>query len=788
MRLVSALDAKLIRDLRRLSGSAAAVAVVVASGVALLVMSLASLASLQGTTETYYDRYRMADVFATAVRAPERLAARIAAIPGVRTVETRVRGLATAEVEGFTDPLNALMLSVPERRAPRLNALALRSGRLPAPGRPDEAVLLEPFAEAHGLAPGNELRVLMNGVRRTLRVTGTALSPEHVYVLAPGGLMPDPARFGVIWMGRDALAAAWDMEGAFNDVVLGLVAGAASREVIERLDPLLARHGGTGAIPRADQISNWFLMNELAQLETMATVLPGIFLAVAAFLANTVLARLIETERREIALMKAFGYSDLAVGWHYAKLALAMAGLGVLLGWALGSALGRWNTELYAGFFRFPFLEFRPGAEAYVISAAASLGAALLGALFAVRRAALLPPAEAMRPPAPDAMRLDLPAGVVGALDSPTRIILRSVLRAPVRAALSTAGIALAVAILVMAAQWRGAIDRIAHVHFFETQRQHATLGFAELRPDAARLALARLPGVLQTEPLRIVPADLVGPAGTHRGAVRGLPEGAVLEVIADAEGRARPVPPGGVTLEAMLAEKLGLAPGDPLRIEVLEGARPVVETEVAGVVDSLIGMTATMDLDALNRALGDGPSFEYAALLLDPAEEDAFLAATRETPMIAMVLLKRNAWAQFHETLGETVLIFIGFFVAFAGALAMGVTYNAARIALSERGRELATLRVLGFTRGEIAYILLGETALLTLLALPLGALAGRGLVEVMGAAFRTELYRMPVTVPPAAYAEAAVVTILAAALSALLVRRRLDRLDLIAVLKTRE
>ncbi|HKK35498.1 MAG TPA: ABC transporter permease [Paracoccaceae bacterium] len=788
MRLVSALDAKLLRDLRRLAGPAAAVALVIASGVALLVMSLSALSSLQSTMDAYYDRARFAEVFAPVKRAPERLAERIADIPGVRTVETRVVGMATAEIEGFGDPVTALTLSLPETRAPRLNALAMRSGRAPAPGRTDEAVLLEPFAEAHGLRPGDGLTVLMNGTRRTLRVVGTALSVEHVYAIAPGGLMPDPERFGVIWMGRDALAAAWDMEGAFNSVTLGLVAGVEPRAVIERLDALLAPWGGTGAIPRADQISHWFLTNELAQLRTQATVLPTIFLAVAAFLANTVLARLIETERREIALMKAFGYSNLAVGWHYAKLALAMAGLGVLAGWLLGSGLGRWNTELYGAHFRFPFLEFRPGAPPYAISAAASLGAALFGALFAVRRAVVLPPAEAMRPPAPDRIRVDLPDAALRALDSPTRIILRAVLRTPVRAALSTLGIALAVAVLVLAMQWRTSIERIAISHFEESQRQDVILGFAELRPSEARFAVGRLPGVMAMEPLRITPADLIGPRATHRGAVTGMPQGAELQVLAGADGRARAIPEGGVVLAEMLAEKLGLAPGDAIRIEVLEGARPVIETEVVGLVDGYIGMTATMDLSALNRALGEGPRFEYASLLVDPAQEAAFLKATTRTPMISMVLVKRAAKEKFDETLAETILIFIGFFVAFAGALAMGVVYNAARIALSERGRELATLRVLGFTRGEIAYILLGETALLTLAAIPLGWGLGWGLVKLMASAFETELYRIPFDVPPEAYGWAAVTTVAAATLSGLLVRRRLDRLDLVAVLKTRE
>ncbi len=784
------LDVKLLRDLWRLRGHVVAVALVVASGVALLVMSLSALTSLSATTDAYYQRQGFAEVFAGLKRAPERLATRIGAIPGVQSVETRITAFATIDLEGAGEPVSARLVSLPAAgREPLLNRPVLRAGRMVDAGRDNEAVLHAPFAEANGLMPGDSLSILMNGKRREVRVVGLALSPEYVYAIAPGGLMPDDRRFGVIWMAREALAAAYDMDGAFNDVSLSLLRGVAPEAVIASLDPLLARYGGTGAVARADQVSNWFLQSELAQLRTMATILPTIFLAVAAFLTNAVLARLITTERREISLLKAFGYSNAAVGWHYAKLALAMALVGVFTGWALGAGLGRYNTELYSEFFRFPFLQYRPSGAEFATSAGVALAAALAGAGAAVRRAVNLPPAEAMRPPAPTSFRTTpMPERLARRLDTPTRIVLRQIARTPLRSLATVTGVALAVAVLVTALQWSDAIRLMVRSQFFDSQRQHMTIAFHDLRADRARHDIARLPGVMSVEPMRVVRADLRAGARLHRGALTGLPRDASLRAIHDVGGWTLPVPPGGVAIGSVLAAKLGVSPGDRISVEALEGGHPRFSLEVAAVFETWIEMPAIVDLDRLNREMGDPPVFGEVGILVDPQAEDALFETLREIPGVSAVAVKRHAVATMFETLGETILIFTSFFVVFACALAAGVTYNATRIALSERARELATLRVLGFTRWEISYILIGETALLLLAGLPLGCLAGWGLALLIAQAFATELYRVPLTVLPPVYGTAVLIVVAAGIASAALVRRRLDRLDLIAVLKTRE
>ncbi|MET0062873.1 MAG: FtsX-like permease family protein [Candidatus Thiodiazotropha endolucinida] len=785
-----ALNLKLLRNLWKLHGQVLAIAVVIASGVAVLVMSLSAQQALQDTAAAYYERQRFAEVFSNVKRAPLRLVERISTIPGVRSVEARIKQFATLSIEGFEEPVIGHLVSIPEQGEPRLNRLVMRSGRLVAPGHPDEAVLSEPFAEAHDLQPGDQFQALMNGNQRTLTVVGIALSPEFIYAIGPGALTPDDMRYGIIWLGQEAMAAAYDLDGAFNDLSLGLLHDTNPEQVIERLDRLLERYGSQGAIARKDQISNWFLMNEIEQLKNMSTILPTIFLAVAAFLSNMVLSRLIATDRSEIGLMKAFGYSNWQVGWHYTKLVMAMASVGILLGWLLGAWLGRVNTELYAEFFRFPLLIFRPDAGVFAIGAIVSLIAALAGSLGSVRHAATLPPAEAMLPPAPPMFRKTaLSKSRAGHwLDQPTRIILRQIFRSPIRALLTSLGIALSVAVMVMALQWIDSIEKIVQVYFHDAQRQSMTVGLVETQSDTVLNEFRRMPGVLAAEPMRAVSADFLVGHRSHRGAIEGVLPNPHLQRVYDAGGEVLQVPPDGLIFSTRLASKLGVGIGDTVRVEVLQDRRPKREIPVVDLFETYMGTPAYMHIQALNRLMDQRPSLEAVNLLVDKHQLSSLYQRLKSLPKVSAVVLKDAAVKEFNDTMAETIMIYITFFAAFACALGFGVVYNSTRIALSERGRELATLRVLGFHRGEISYILLGEAALLILVGLPLGCFVGHGLGWVMTSAMDSELYRIPLVIKAATDATAVLVTLGATAISAAVVRRRLDHLDLIAVLKTRE
>lgn len=789
---MKALDLKLFRDLWHMRGQVLAIAAVIMGGVATMVMSLSTYDSLTTTRDRFYAEYRFADVFASVKRAPEPVAGRLAAIPGVEVLESRVRAGVKLEVEGFTDPITGLILSLPDAGEAQLNRVHLKRGRSVQPWSAGEVVLSDTFADAHGFQPGDRLAAIINGKRKTLTVVGVAVSPEYVYQIAPGAMFPDFKRYGVLWMGRSALAAAYDMEGAFNDVSLTLARDAREQDVIDRVDAVLAAYGGTGAYGREDQFSNRFLSEELKQLQTMATVFPAIFLGVAAFLLNIVLSRLIALQRDQIAILKAFGYSYFAIGAHYVKLVLLMAVLGVAAGLALGAWFGQGLAHVYTETtFRFPYLDYqlRPGVALVALAVAAF--AAVSGTLVSVMRAVRLPPAEGMRPEMPVAYRTSLVErlGLARWLAAPSRMVLRHIGRHPLKSLLTVLGIACACGLMMVGNYQKGAIDFMVDVQFRQASREDLGLTFIEPTSGRALFELAALPGVDHVEGYRNVPAILRFGQYRHRAAIFGIqPEGQLHRSL-DSALQPVAVPPGGVVLTDHLAsEILHVKPGDLLTVEVLEGSRPVRQVPVLGITRQYLGVSAYMQQDSLNALMREGNTVSGAYLAVQPGTEDRLYADLHERPRVLGMVANKAAIQSFYSTIGEFILFYNLVATVLAGAIGFGVVYNSARIALSERGRELASLRVLGFTRGEIAYILLGELALLTLAAIPVGFVVGVGLVGILVMAFQSELYRLPLLLTPENYAMGATVVIVSALLSGLLLWHRLGRLDLVAVLKTRE
>ena len=787
---VSALDRKLLRDLLAMKGQVLAIGAVLASGIAMYVMYLSNFDSLRRTQDVYYDRFRFADVFASCKRAPLRLEERLREIPGVSVVETRTVVDVTLDLPDTTEPVKGRLISVPGRGRPLLQDLYLRRGRWIEPGRDDEVLLNEPFAVAHGLAPGSRFAALINGRRRVLSVVGHALSPEYVYVLPPGEVIPDDARFGVAWMERRALAAAFDMEGGFNDVALKLMPGAPVEEVVARVDQLLRPWGGLGAVPRRLQASHWALDNELAQLQTFGFLVPAIFLGVAAFLLDVAMARTLAVQRAQIAALKALGYSDAAIAWHYVKWALAIALVGGLAGVAAGAWLGSGMIDIYNEYFRFPILLYRLSGGVAATALLVGLGAAALGAVFAVRRAVAIPPAEAMRPEPPGRYRTSLaerPA-IRSRLSHATRMVLRNLERQPWRAFATVTGIAFAVAILFFGFIFVDVMNLLAEIQFSRVQRQDVTVSFVEPRSSRALAEVRSLPGVLAVEPVRSVPARLRFGHRSRQLAITGQLAAPDLSRVVDLSGEVVTLPPEGLVLSKVLGDVLGVRPGDRVTVEVLEGARPVREVAVARLVEDYMGLAAFMEIGALNRLMREGGSISGAHLLVDGARMDALYRRLKATPAVAGIAVTEKALASFRRLMAQNFNLMTTFNVVFAGVIAFGVVYNAARISLSERSRELASLRVLGFSIGEISLILLGELALLTFLAIPPGLVTGWGLARLLLLAFQNEVYRIPLVVTPQTAAWSALVVIAAAALSGLAVRRTLDRLDLVSVLKTRE
>ena len=786
-----ALDHKLWRDLWQLRGQCAAIVAVMASGVACYLMFMSTLDSLLLSRDLYYAENRFADIFVPIKRAPEAVAGRLAAIDGVDKVDTRVAAPLTIDIDGFDEPVVGNVTSIPDDGEPLLNRLYLRAGRMIEAGRHDEIIVSEAFAGAHDFRPGDSLHVIINGKRKKLRIVGTGGSPEFVHQLRPGGMFPDYERYGILWMGRTALANAYDMQGAFNYAVLTLTRDADEQSVIDRIDEILRRYGGIGAFAREYQPSDRFLAQELQQLENLSGLFPIIFLGVAAFLLNVVVSRLVGTQREQIAALKAFGYDNLAVALHYLQMITLIVLAGVVLGIVAGGWLGAMLSEIYVQYFRLPFLHFELQPLRIFEAGLITLVAGLVGTLAAVRAAVRLKPAEAMRPEAPSAYRASLieELGLKRLLSAPTRMILRNIGHKPVKSLLSVLGIALAVGILMTGRFQGDTINYMMDLHYGLSQRDDLAVGFSEATSRNALAELRSLRGVEYGEAVRSVPARLRFEHREYRVYISAFEPGSTIKRLIDSDHKQVRLPREGIVLNDYLArEILHIGTGEMLTVEVLEGTMPTVRLPVAALIRQDLGVGAYMDLDALNRLMRDGDVISGAYLYIDENYASEIYRQLKQRPKIVGSVIRTQEIDNFHRTMDETMLFWTFVATLFAIVIAVGVVYNSARITLTERSRELASLRVLGYTRGEISYILLGELALLTLAAIPAGLWFGRLLCAYIATSIGNEMYRVPLVLEPSTYAFAALVVLLAAAASALLVRRRLDNLDLIEVLKTKE
>ena len=788
--LSRALDRKLVRELWRLRTQLVSIALVVATAVMTVVTMRGTYESLFTARANYYATSRFADVWATLERAPTTTKAAIERIPGVDAVETRVSTFATLDLPWLESPGLGLFVSVPEHGRPRVNDVHIASGRYIAPGRSDEALVSKKFLDTNDLALGDTVIAVLNGSRRGIVIVGTAMSPEHSYSIPPGALYPEDDRYGVFWTSEATLGPSLDMEGGFNEAVLTLTPDASESLVLRELDRVLDPYGGRGAYMRADQPSHQILDNELESNRSMGTVVPIVFLGVAAFLLNLVLGRLIATQRTEIGTLKAFGYTDREIGWHFLHYALVAVGVGTVAGAIFGALTGNSMVQLYGEYFNLPFLRFELSWRLVWIGSLVSLGAAVTGAGSAVRSATSLAPAEAMRPESPPKFKAGWVErmGAGSLLSASGRLVLRNMERRPGRVALSALGVSFSVAILVIGVAMLDGIDLMMDIQFRVAQREDMALSFNRPVGHTVTQDLENLRGVTRAEPYYMVPVRLRSGHREREVGITGLDPDAELRHVVDSDSRIRPLPMEHILISKLLADALRISRGDMVEVEVLIGERREVDVRIAGVVEDFLGVSAYMTIDGARALSGEGRVVSGAHLSVDPGERGWLNSEMKQLPAVAGVASPQAMLDSFEKQMGDSLYVAIGFLLGFAGIISIAIIYNGTRIALSERARELASLRVLGFSQREVAELLLGEQAVITLAAIPLGWWLGYALTAGIATAMASETYRLAVVMGPRTYLVSGIVTIVFALGSGMLVRRRMDRMDLISVLKTRE
>jgi putative ABC transport system permease protein len=785
-----ALDRKLLRDLWRLKWQAAAIGLLIACGVSVAAMAFSTQEALQTAQRREYQQARFADVFATAKRAPRSIAGDLSRIDGVTAVDARAQKFGLMQAPGLLRPATVRLISLPDDEALALNRIVLIQGRRPGPDRTDEAIALKTFLDAAHVRLGDSLSMVVDGRRMSFRIVGSALSAEFAYLPGPASLMPDDAHQAVVWAPRKVVEKATGLGGAFSSVSLRLAHGASTPAVLRAVDRALAPYGGQPAYARADQVSTKFQDDHIRQFGILALVIPPVFLVVAAALVHLVLGRVVDTEREQIGLLKAFGYANLEAASVYLRLAMLIGIGGAIAGGLFGAWLGGVMTSLFAHYVRFTRFDTAFSWTAFAGAALVSILAAASGSVLAVRRAAALNPAVAMQPPAPAMFRKGMieRLAVWRVLDQPTRMIVRSLERYPARAAFTAAGLGVSLSLLIGTQFMFGSIDEIVDQAYYRARHWTDIVAFAELRDARAALETRRLPGVFASEPIRTAEVRIRARGHEEKAVLTGVDPGARLTLALAPGGQVLRPMGRGLIISDSLAVRLGVKAGDKVELEVFQDRRPRAVLPVTAVARDYAGLSVTMDRGALNRLIGDGDVASAEAILLAQDRRPAFYAAIARAPQIVGALSRDDTVAEWRRSMSQTMTAEMTFYVGFASAIAFGIAFNICRIALADRARDLATLRVLGFDQRDCAYILLGELLFLTLAAVPLGVAGGWGLAEWLVSAFSQQEMRLPLIITPRAYGVSLAAYVGAVGVAAALVAARIWRLDLVSVLKTRE
>jgi putative ABC transport system permease protein len=790
---VKVLDRKLLRDLWRSKGQSAAVSAVILCGVASFVCVLSAYRGLKLSRDTYYEKYRFADLWVPLERAPRRVGAEVAAVPGVLRAECRIVQDVNLDVPGNEEACTGRVVSLPAEQGRCLNDVHLVSGRYFSGDARNEVILSDRFAREHQLGIGDRVYATMNDRKQPLRIVGTALSPEFVYMIPNSReILPRPNRFAILWLPEDFAEMALGMQEACNEVVGLLDPGVNPDPVLDRIETLLEPHGALAAIHRDDQLSHRMLTDEIQGQAVSAKITPTIFLSIAAMILMVMLDRTVQRERTAIGVLKAYGYSGLTIASHYLKHALVLSVIGAALGYLAGLWLSSRMMALYRQFYEFPMLRPRFHADLLFGAVALSVLAAAAGAAWAAWRVTRIDPAQSMRPASPrPGRRLLLErigllwrhVGFIG------KMILRDVFRYKVRSGLTIVGVMLSAAILMLGNFTGDCMTYLMEYQFNVQQRQDVRVGFHTERGKDAFYDAARLPHVRVAEPLLEYPFTLRAGWREKDTVVTGVRPRDWMMGLKTTEGRTIDVGAHGLVLPEHVADELRVRPGDTVVLDpLLEKAGRETPVRVRAVVQHYLGTGAYMNIAALSRILEEPFAVNAVLLRVQPGEEAALSRHLKDVPAAATVEIKSEARQVFEDTMAQSMEISNIFLGLFAGVIAFAIIFNTTSISLTERTRELASLRVLGFTRGEIQRIVFGQNSLLAVLGLALGIPLGLLFCRLIVDAYATDVYRLPFYIARSTFVKTAAQIAVYAVLANLACRRRIARLDLVEVLKRRE
>lgn len=781
---------KLLRDLWGNKVSNFAIILIIGMGIMLYISLSLVMDTLDGSRTAFYAVGKFPDAYVELVSAPWSVVDRVRETEGVSKVEGRfITDVRIDENFGAPSSKTKYIRLLSETRG--IGEYLLIEGHSPEE-KSDQIVIAQDFANANRLKVGDRIPIIVSGRIEHLEICGIAQSPEYVYALrSVAQFFPDPTNFSIGFMHRESIRRITGTDH-LTQILYHTKSGYSQQDVEKRLEILLKDYGVVRAYPMDDQTSNLMMTQELHQLKGASVVTPIILLSMSAMILFIMLGRVVDRQRGQIGLLKAFGLSDPEIFLHYLMYSMTISILGGVLGIVLGFVLSDLMVDVYAMFFNMPFVK-ADTSPSHILQA---LGmTAVFGTLSGIRascKASGLSPSEAMRAKAPDIVRSSLPEKLRHLTDLFTtagKMSLRNIFRNPARSVFVLIGVVITFAYAVVPWGFIRATDRILFSNYTEVERYNVKVYLTQLMDaEAVRAELIRRADVQRAEALLEIPVTLTKAHVRENVALIAIEDQSSLFTLKK-DGRRIQPPPNAVILSQRLAEKLNVSKGNILQMEspLFKYKDEKVEVIVYEIIEQTVGMSAYANIRHIGGLIGDENAASSVLLRGTPDSSEALKRDYKDSAQIDdindtddMISMMREFVQTFVSMMWLLLIIAIG--IGFA------VIYNSYSIILSEREKEFASLLVMGMSEKEVIGIISLEQWLISIAAFPLGVPVIRTMVDIVGKASSNDTFTFDFEVEPAAYAVGLAITVMIILVGQLSASLKIKRIKVSDALKADE
>ncbi len=780
----------LIRDIKKSKGQFISILIIVILGVAFYTSLNSVFKNLSNSSDSYYKQYRLADIWVDLYNAPTSIEKKVESLPNVKMVTGRI--VKDASISISEENATLRFITLPDVKKDIVNDIVIKSGRYFSEDDSNQCLLDEDFLKANNLELGGYIYPIINGNEVKLKIVGAAKSPEFVYTLKDSSqMMADNKKFGIIYIKQSFGEAIFDSKGSINSISIQVSNNNDIESTKDDIKKALKNYGIKSVIDRDEQTSCSMISEEIKQLKSMGGTFPVIFFMVASVIIYIMMGRMVENQRVQIGVLKALGFTNVQVLTYYMSYSTIIAVIGSLIGSILGTYMGLGLTRLYNQYFNLPLGEIKIYGEFVVPAFILTLIFCLFAGYNSCKIIFKIMPSEAMREKSPQGGKKTLVERIDFIWRNITnleKIIVRNLFSYKRRALLTSLGIIFSSAILLVALGMNDSINFMINQQYGSIQNYDIKVKFSNLISVNELNSIKNIAHVKELEPVLETGVEISNGWKSKNVGFTALIKDPQMYKVEDKNGNNISLPSNGILISEKLANILGVKANDSVDIKFFFPGKEKEEVVIKGIVVQYIGLSTYTSMENLNSMLGEGMIASSAVLKLDNSEfENEVKNQLKDMPGVTSVESKSDSLNALLKNMGATKSS-MGAMIMLAAILLIAVLYNIATINIFERQRELATLKVLGFTNNEIKKLIFNENYIISIFGMIIGLPFGKWLGGLMMATSSTDSYTIPYVVKIKSYIIAIILTFMFTVITNFILMNKIKAIDMLEVLKNKE